>query len=88
MSEELEEETVAETEAETSSAGIGGGIATETPVEALDFGLSLFEDPTSIYTNNEVAGGSPDLNQVFWGMDNDGPGDDMLDLMDQGYTPL
>ena len=57
-------------------------------IEALDFGLSLFEDPTSIYTNNEVAGGSPDLNPVFWGMDNDGPGDDMLDLMDQGYTPL
>ena len=57
-------------------------------IEAIDFGLALFEDPTSIYTNHDVVAGSPDLNPVFFGMDNDGPGDDMLELMDQGFMPL
>ena len=57
-------------------------------IEALDFGVSLFEDPTSIYTNNDVVDGSPDLNPVYFGMDNNGPGDDMLDLMEQGFMPL
>ena len=40
-------------------------------IEPMDFGLSLFEDPTSIYTDNEgMTGGSPDLNPVYWGMSN------------------
>ena len=57
-------------------------------IEAMDFGLSLFEDPTSIYTNEGMGNGNPELNPVFWGMDNDGPSDDYIDLIDQGYTPL
>ena len=56
----------------------------------MDFGLSLFEDPTSIYTNEGMTGGSPDLNPVYWGMSNgeDDMGDDYYDLLDQGFTPM
>ena len=60
-------------------------------IEPLDFGISLFEDPTSIYTDSEVTGGSPDLNPVYWGMtnsDDNDMGDDYYDLIDQGFTPL
>ena len=60
-------------------------------IEPLDFGVSLFEDPTSIYTDNEVTGGSPDLNPVYWGMansDDNDMGDDYYDLIDQGFTQL
>lgn len=59
-------------------------------IEPLDFGVSLFEDPTSIYTDNEVTGGNPDLNPIYWGMSNgeEDMGDDYYDLLEQGYTPL
>jgi hypothetical protein len=60
-------------------------------IEPMDFGLQLFEDPTSIYNNENMAGGSPDLNPVYWGM-SDGTetemGDDYYDLLDAGFTPL
>ena len=60
-------------------------------IEAMDFGLQLFEDPTSIYNNENMAGGSPDLNPVYWGMSDgtDGEmGDDYYDLLDAGFTPM
>jgi len=60
-------------------------------IEPMDFGLQLFEDPTSIYNNENMAGGSPDLNPVYWGM-SDGTetemGDDYYDLLEAGFTPL
>ena len=59
-------------------------------IEAMDFGLQLFEDPTSIYNNENMGGGSPDLNPVYWGMSdgNEEMGDDYYDLLEAGFTQL
>ncbi len=59
-------------------------------IEPMDFGVTLFEDATSIYNNSDMSI-SPDLNPVYWGM-SDGTdqemGDDYYDLIDAGFTPL
>jgi hypothetical protein len=58
-------------------------------ISPMDFGVSLFEDPTSIYTDNEVVGDSNhNLNPCFFGMDSSQQSDDMSDLEMNGYAPL
>ena len=60
-------------------------------IEPMDFGIQMFEDPTSIYSNENMAGASPDLNPVYWGMSDgtdDDMGDDYYDLLEAGFTPL
>ena len=60
-------------------------------IEPMDFGVQMFEDPTSIYSNENMAGASPDLNPVYWGMSDgtdDDMGDDYYDLLEAGFTPL
>ena len=59
-------------------------------IEPMDFGVSLFEDATSIYTNEGMTKGNPDLNPVYWGMSNgeDDMGDDYYELLDNGFRPL
>ena len=57
-------------------------------IDQMDFGVTLFEDSTSIYLDNEVVGDSNyNLNPIIWGMGND-QGDDLADLEQHGYTPL
>ena len=57
-------------------------------IDQMDFGVTLFEDSTSIYLDNEVVGDSNyNLNPIIWGMGND-QGDDLVDLEQHGYTPL
>ena len=53
----------------------------------MDFGLTLFEDATSIYTNEDMGAG-PSLNPVYWGMDEASSNDDFDDLEAAGYTLL
>jgi len=56
-------------------------------IEPMDFGLTLFEDATSIYTNEDMGAG-PSLNPVYWGMDEASSNDDFDDLEAAGYTLL
>jgi len=58
-------------------------------ISPMDFGVSLFEDPTSIYTDNEVVGDTNhNLNPCFFGMDTDQIHEDFGELEAAGYTPL
>jgi hypothetical protein len=58
-------------------------------ISPMDFGVSLFEDPTSIYTDNEVVGdGNHNLNPCFFGMDTEQTTEDMSELEMEGYTLL
>jgi len=58
-------------------------------IDQMDFGVTLFEDNTSIYLDNEIVGDSNyNLNPILWGMGGDQGVDDMADLQHHGYTPL
>jgi hypothetical protein len=47
-------------------------------IEPMDFGVQYFEDPTSIYLDNEIVGtNNHEMNALVWGMG--GPGDTELD---------
>ena len=57
-------------------------------IEPMDFGVTLFEDNTSIYLDNEVVGdGNFNLNPIVWGM-GDELDDDMNELEEFGYRLL
>jgi len=57
-------------------------------IEPMDFGVTLFEDNTSIYLDNEVVGdGNYNLNPIVWGM-GDEVEEDMGELIDNGFIPL
>jgi hypothetical protein len=57
-------------------------------IEPMDFGVTLFEDNTSIYLDNEVVGdGNFNLNPIVWGM-GDELDDNMNELEEFGYRLL
>ena len=54
-------------------------------IEPMDYGISYFEDPTSIYLDNEVVGSNNhEIPVVVWGM-GDEMDDEMSDLEAMGY---
>tara|TARA_R100001163_G_scaffold41545_2_gene31435 strand:- start:589 stop:897 length:309 start_codon:yes stop_codon:yes gene_type:complete len=51
-------------------------------IEPMDFGIQYFEDPTSIYLDNEVVGNhNHEMNALVWGM-----GDEVISDMDELQT--
>ena len=54
-------------------------------IEPMDYGISYFEDPTSIYLDNEIVGSNNhELPAIVWGM-GDEMEDEMSDLEAMGY---
>ena len=54
-------------------------------IEPMDYGISYFEDPTSIYLDNEIVGSNNhELPAIVWGM-GDEMEDEMNDLEAMGY---
>ena len=54
-------------------------------IEPMDYGISYFEDPTSIYLDNEIVGSNNhEIPVVVWGM-GDEMDDEMSDLEAMGY---
>lgn len=57
-------------------------------IEPIDFGVSMFEDPTSIYTDNEIVGdNNHTVAPVVFGLGDVGT-EEMQMLIDDGYTQL
>jgi len=57
-------------------------------IEPMDFGIQYFEDPTSIYLDEEITGvGSNNVAAVVFGMGEE-VSDDMDDLRSMGFTML
>tara|TARA_R110002033_G_scaffold38407_1_gene77755 strand:- start:660 stop:1160 length:501 start_codon:yes stop_codon:yes gene_type:complete len=57
-------------------------------IEPMDFGIEYFEDPTSIYLDEEIVGGnSNDLPAIVWGM-GDEQNADMDELQEFGFQLL
>jgi len=57
-------------------------------IEPMDFGIQYFEDPTSIYLDEEVVGGdSNNVSAVVFGM-GEAVEDDMDDLKAMGFSML
>lgn len=55
----------------------------------MDFGVSLFEKPTSIYLDNEITSiGGSTTNPIVFGMTDDEEIDDLFDLQSNGWTLL
>ena len=55
----------------------------------MDFGVSLFEKPTSIYLDNEITSiGGNTTQAVVFGMDDEREGDDLFDLQSNGWSLL
>ena len=57
-------------------------------IEPMDFGVQYFEDPTSIYLDNEIVGSNNhEMNALVWGM-----GEEVISDMDElqsfGYKLL
>lgn len=58
-------------------------------IEPMDFGLKMFEDPTSIYLDNEIAGSSTaGLGAVVFGMEDTEDTSDLDDLLSTGWVQL
>ena len=58
-------------------------------IEPMDFGLKMFEDPTSIYLDKEIAGSSTSgLGAVVFGMEDTEDTSDLDDLLSSGWVQL
>jgi len=58
-------------------------------IRPMDFGVSLFEKPTSIYLDNEITSiGGSTTQAVVFGMGDDNEGDDLFDLQSNGWSLL
>jgi hypothetical protein len=58
-------------------------------IKPMDFGVSLFEKPTSIYLDNEITSiGGSTTQAVVFGMDDEREGDDLFDLQSNGWSLL
>ena len=58
-------------------------------IRPMDFGVSLFEKPTSIYLDNEITSiGGNTTQAVVFGMDDEREGDDLFDLQRNGWSLL
>ena len=58
-------------------------------IEPMDFGLKMFEDPTSIYLDNEIAGSSTSgLGAIVFGMEDTEDTSDLDDLLSSGWVQL
>lgn len=58
-------------------------------IEPMDFGLKMFEDPTSIYLDNEIAGSSTaGLGAIVFGMEDTEDTSDLDDLLSTGWVQL
>jgi hypothetical protein len=58
-------------------------------IEQMDFGVSMFENPTSIYLDNEIKGnGLHSVPAIVFGMTETEDTDEVLDLQSQGWTRL
>jgi hypothetical protein len=55
----------------------------------MDFGISMFENPTSIYLDNEIKGsGLHSVPAIVFGMNETEEADDIIDLESQGWARL
>jgi hypothetical protein len=59
-------------------------------MEPMDFGITYFEDPTSIYLDNELEGlQSHTMSAIVWDVgDSDGEIDGMAELESDGWSVL
>ena len=58
-------------------------------IEQMDFGVSMFENPTSIYLDNEIKGsGLHSVPAIVFGMNEAEDTDELIDLQSQGWTRL
>jgi len=55
-------------------------------IEPMDFGIKMFENPTSIYLDNEIVDNR--LTPVVFGMTDDEDTSDLEDLTNNGWVPL
>lgn len=57
-------------------------------VEPMDFGVAMFENPTSIYTDNQIVGENNNfVTPMIFGSSDDTP-DEYFDLQNDGWEPL
>lgn len=58
-------------------------------IEPMDYGTTFFEDPTSIYTDNEVVGANNQfMPPIVFGMNGSQELDDMADLIAEGWEMI